>query len=352
MKMKTLSILSGAILFLILTVFSSAGCTQKQQSAAPGKGKVTITDSLGRSVEVPCPPQRIVSANSDVSEVICALGAADKIVGVADTADFPPRVKDKVKVGQAFTPSVEKILELKPDVVFGYGKFLKSELAQQIEAAGIPLVYLDCYKLGTMSKDVKTLGTILGREKEAGEYVALFEKYLKQVTDRTKDLKPEEKTPVYLEGYTDYSSNAAGSGGAEMIELAGGMNIAATEAVPYPKVSPEWVVGKDPWVVIKAASSNVASGYGASGEDMKKLREQIMSRTGWQQIKAVKDGRVYVISSDIYTGPRAPVGVAYFAKWLYPQLFADLDPGAMHREFLSRFHGLEAEGTWVYPGGH
>jgi len=118
----------GSVIFLslILIVLISAGCTQKQQAAAPGKGKVTITDSQGRPVEVPCPPQRIVSVNSDVSEVICALGAADKIVGVADTAEFPPQLKDKAKVGQAFTPSVEKILELKPDLVFGNGKFLKS----------------------------------------------------------------------------------------------------------------------------------------------------------------------------------------------------------------------------------
>lgn len=352
MKIKSLPILTGTIIFLIITVLAAAGCTQKQQTAAPAKGKITITDSMGRSVEVPCPPERIISVNSDVTEVICALGAGEKIVGVADTADFPPKVKDMPKVGEAFTPSVEKILELKPDLIFGYGSFLKSELAQQIETAGIPLVYLDCYKLGTMGQDVKALGTILGREKKAGEYVALFEKYLKQITDRTKDLKPEEKIPVYLEGYTDYSSNAAGSGGADLIELAGGRNIAASETVPYPKVSPEWVVGKNPGVIIKAASSKVASGCGASGEDMKKLREQIMSRTGWQQIKAVKDGRVYVISSEIYTGPRAPVGVAYFAKWLYPRIFADLDPGAMHKEFLSRFHGLEDNGVWVCPDEH
>ena len=66
----------------------------------------------------------------------------------------------------------------------------------------------------------------------------------------------------------------------------------------------------------------------------------------------LKDGQVYVVSIEIYTGPRAPVGVLYFAKWLYPQLFADLDPEAVHREFLSRFHGLEAKGAWVYPGEH
>ncbi|SMB91224.1 iron complex transport system substrate-binding protein [Thermanaeromonas toyohensis ToBE] len=345
--MKTRRIL-GLAIGLVLILSTLTGCVQKQ-TAQPAKGKITITDSLGRQVEVPCPPQRIVSVNSDVSEVICALGAQDKIVGVADTADFPPLIKDKAKVGQAFTPSVEKILELKPDIVFGYGKFLKSELAQKIEAAGIPLVYLDCYKVKTMAQDIKTLGQILGREKEAAEYVALFENSLKQVTERVKDLKPEEKVPVYLEGYTDYSANGPGSGGAEMLELVGGKNIAAHESVPYPTVSPEWVVSKNPQVIIKAASSRVKHGYGAPEEGMKKMREQIISRPGWQQIRAVKEGRVYVISSEIYTGPRASVGIAYFAKWLYPKLFADLDPEAIHKEFLSRFHGLELKGTWVYP---
>ena len=338
----------AVLLSLVLVVLLTAGCASNQKAAIPAE-KIAIMDSLGRTVEVPSPPQRIVSVNSDVSEVICALGAADKIVGVSDTADFPPLLKDKAKVGQAFTPSVEKILELKPDVVFGYGKFLKSELAQKIEAAGIPLVYLDCYKPATMGQDVRTLGKILGKEKEAEEYAAFFEKYLTQIKERTKNLKPEEKVRVYLEGYTDYSTVAAGSGGAEMLALAGGVNIAEGEKTSYPKVTPEWVVAQNPQVIIKAASSQVSHGYGATDEGMKKLREQIMSRPGWQQIRAVKEGRVYVISSEIYTGPRAPVGVAYFAKWLYPKLFADLDPEAMHRELLSRFHGLEATGTWVYP---
>lgn len=348
--MKTRRIL-GLAIGLVLVLSTLTGCVHKQ-TAQPAKGKITITDSLGRQVEVPCPPQRIVSVNSDVSEVICALGAQDKIVGVADTADFPPLIKDKAKVGQAFTPSVEKILELKPDIVFGYGKFLKSELAQKIEAAGIPLVYLDCYKVKTMAQDIRTLGKILGREREAEEYIALFEKSLKQVTERVKDLKPEEKVPVYLEGYTDYSTNGPGSGGAEMLELVGGKNIAANEPIPYPTVSAEWVVSRNPEVIIKAASSRVKHGYGAPEEGMKKMREQIISRPGWQQIRAVKEDRVYVISSEIYTGPRAAVGIAYFAKWLYPKLFTGLNPEAIHKEFLRRFHGLELKGAWVYPTTH
>jgi iron complex transport system substrate-binding protein len=63
------------------------------------------------------------------------------------------------------------------------------------------------------------------------------------------------------------------------------------------------------------------------------------------QIRAVKNRRIYVISSEIYTGPRALVGVLCFARWLHPQLFAKLNPEAVHKEFFSRFHGLEAEGA-------
>ncbi len=310
---------------------------------------ITITDSMGRQVQVPSPPRRIVVINSDVAEVISALGAADRVVGVSDTTEFPPLLKDKPKVGKAFTPSVERIVELRPDVVFGYGKFLKPELAQQIEAAGIPLVYLDGYKANTLGQDVLTLGVILGKEKEAREYVDFFNRNMQMLQGRIAKLKPEDKPLVYLEGYSDYVTVAGGSGGAELLELAGARNIAAGEPVPFPKVSPEWVLSKNPQVIIKAAGSSIPSGYLNSDEAMRKKRDEIISRPGWKGIAAVKHNRTYLISSEIYTGPRAAIGIAYFAKWLHPQLFADLDPESMHREYLQKFHGLKPEGAWVYP---
>jgi iron complex transport system substrate-binding protein len=314
---------------------------------------ITITDSKGRQVKVPSSPKRIVVTNSDVAEVISALGAADRIVGASDTCMEDPmlsqKLKNAVSVGKWSRPSVEKIVELKPDVVFAYAGFLKN--AGQVEAAGIPLVCLDCYKIETLAKDIKTLGQILNKEKEAAEYVNCMEKYLNIIESRVKSLKTNQKPLVYLESYSDYKSVSVGSGGHQMLVMAGGTNIAGGEPVAFPQVSPEWVLSKNPQVIIKAVSSKVASGYGETGEAMKKKREEIMSRPGWKGISAVKNGRVYIISSDVYTGPRAVVGIAYFAKWLHPQLFADLDPAAIHNEILTRFHGLKPEGAWVYPAG-
>lgn len=312
---------------------------------------ITITDSKGRQVKVLAPPKRIVVTNSDVAEVISALGMADRIVGASDTCLEDPmlsqKLKNAVSIGTWSQPSAEKIVELKPDMVFAYASFLKN--AGQIEATGIPLVCLDCYKIETLARDIKTLGQILSKEKEAAAYVNCIQKYLNIIESRVKSLKTSQKPLVYQESYSDYKSVSVGSGGHQMLEMAGGTNICGGEPVAFPQVSPEWVLSKNPQVIIKAVSSSVASGYGETGEAMKEKRDEIMSRPGWKGISAVKNGRVYIISSDIYTGPRAVVGIACFAKWIHPQLFADLDPAAIHNEILTGFHGLKPKGAWVYP---
>ncbi|MFZ5651033.1 MAG: helical backbone metal receptor [Bacillota bacterium] len=318
-------------------------------SAAEPAKRISIKDSHGRTVRVPNPPQRIVSLNSDVTELIYAFGEEKRIVGVTDTADFPPPVKDKAKVGGAFTPSVEMILALKPDVVFGYGSFLKPEIVAQLERSGIPVVFLDCYKLPTMAQDIRTLGTILNRQKEAAEYIACFDHYQNLFKEQAEKIPLNKRPRVYLEGYTDYSGTGPGSGGAGMLDILGARNICTALRAPYPKVSPEWVVAQKPQVIIKACASSIPSGYDEGPEAMAKKRAEIKSRPGWQKMTAVQEERLYLLSSEIYTGPRMIVGIAYFAKWLYPELFPDIDPEAIHKEMLAKFHGIELKGAYAYP---
>ncbi|MDP3044316.1 MAG: copper amine oxidase, partial [Bacillota bacterium] len=84
-------------------------------------------------------------------------------------------------------------------------------------------------------------------------------------------------------------------------------------------------------------------------EAMAKKRAEMKSRPGWQKMTAVQEERIYLLSSEIYTGPRMIVGIASFARWLYPELFRDIDPGAIHKEMLAKFHGIELKGAYAYP---
>ncbi len=298
--------------------------------------------------------RRIVVLNSDAAEVICALGAEDKVVGITESiaqSGFFKRLKGKPSVGRWNNPNYEKIAEVEPEVLIAYGRHPGPELEEKLEPIGIKVVRMDYYKIASLCSEVKTLGIMLGKEKEAEEFVNFYQRYLKLVEERVKQLESEERVRVYVESYSDFTSVAPGSGGHQMCITAGGTNIAAEEPVPYPKISPEWVLEKNPQVIVKAITSSVApSGYGTKDSTpLERLREEIMSRPGWAEIDAVRNGRVYLISADIWAGPQAIVGVAYMAKWFYPRLFKDLNPESIHREYLERFFGLECKGRFVYP---
>ncbi|MBE3586461.1 MAG: ABC transporter substrate-binding protein [Thermoanaerobacter sp.] len=335
----------------LIAVVALLGVTGNREAVA--QKRITIKDSMGRTVRVPCPPQRIVEVNGDVAELICAFGDAGKIVGASsytlEDKMLRPKLKKAKDVGKSFTPSVEKIISLKPDIVFGYGNFLKPEVVAQLQRAGIPVVFLDCYKLKTMAQDIRTLGTILNRRKEAEAYIAYIEKYRKLFAERTNKIPLNKRPVVYLEQYTDYTLSGPGSGGAELLDGIGARNIGAGLRAPYPKISSEWLVARNPQVIIKACSTSVPSGYGENADAMKKKRTEMMRRPGWNKITAVRQGKVYMLSSEIFTGPRAIVGMAYMAKWLYPQLFRDVNPEAIHKEMLKKFLGIELKGAYVYP---
>lgn len=334
-----------------ITLGSATPATPGPSAAAPApvSKTISITDSYNNTVLVPSPPKRIVVCNGNAAEAISALGAADLIVGRSTTTAFPPSLQAKPSVGSWFTPSAEKIISLKPDIFFGYGKYTDKGIVAKLENSGIPVVMLDCYFLNTMAQDMTTLGKILGKEKEAADFNAFYTKYLNLAVDRTKDIPESSKLRLYVDYYTDYGTVSKGSASEDLLIAAGARNLADNLGVPFPKISSEWVIAQNPQVIFKICGTSVANGYGQSTNAMKRKHQEIMQRPGWSRIDAVKNGRIMVIANEIFTNVRAPVGILYMAKYLYPDLFEDVDPDAIHREWLSKFYGLPPDGAWIYP---
>lgn len=347
MRLLTRIVLASAFMFFI--------CYPSIGLAGEPKRMITITDAFKNKANILIPAERIVVINSDAAEILCALGVEEKIVGVSDhiagvCSNLHSELKGKPMVGSPQSPSIEKIIELRPDIVIYYDMWLKEEaLELKLAPLGIPVARIPCYRVDSIERDVRILGKIVGKEKESEEYVKFFQKYLNEVTKRLKCLK--RKIRVYAEGYGNYCSVSEGSGADGILRTAGVDNIATGQPVPFPKISPEWVVEKNPEVIIKAASSGwVKTGYGISDVDaVAAFRDVLMNRPVWNQIEAVKKGKVYLVSYEIWSGPRAPIGILYIAKWCYPERFEDIDPQMIHRQWLMKWHKKKLKGIYVYP---
>ena len=138
-----------------------------------------------------------------------------------------------------------------------------------------------------------------------------------------------------------------------MCTMAGGRNIAAGTDLfgNYVEVDKEWVVKQNPDIIIKSDWWN--SGYTVDDiSGIKAVWEEVMSRPELANVNAVKEGKVYVYGAFTSTA-QLIVGAAYFAKWIQPDLFEDLDPKEIHQEYLDKFFGdadfdLDEHGVFVY----
>jgi iron complex transport system substrate-binding protein len=322
-----------------------------------------VTDSLGNEVIIYSPVNKIIAINSNAVELLRSIRSADRIIAVDDSVKsdhlFFPEMSDLPSIGTGRAPDSEKILELRPDLVIisatwdrTYGDDLQKTLNSTDK--NITVVRLDCYRLETYENETVKLAYLLEKENESKEFMEFFNKCLKGVTDKTSSV-PQDKMPrVYL-GYGDFPTFGGygkSAGAASRLEMAGGYNIFGDEIEKdYADVDPEKIVEKNPDIILRQVKEG---GYETDDTSrMKALWEKTMNVTGWEKINAVKDKKVYMMASKLQN-TRYFIGLLYTAKIVSPELFKDLDPQALHQEYLTKFQNLsidlEKQGVFIYPG--
>ena len=243
------------------------------------------------------------------------------------------------------------------------GETTVDDAADALKSAGIPVLRFWC---GVYDRDVireiRMLGFIFNKRERAEEFIQWREEFMNLIRERVEKISEEDKPKVYFE--TQWSAYYTGGEYITNIEFCGGKTI-FPEVTESTQVDPEAVVERNPDVIIKVAAP-YATGPGVTGYDLnadditkiKEVRDEIMNRPELKNVNAVKNGRVYVISSYIVgygpaSGGRAFLQKVYMAKWLHSNLFEDLDPKTIHQEYLTRFQGLDIDldekGVFVYP---
>ena len=339
-----------------------------------GKEKeITFVDGADRTLTVRKPIKRIVVFRPYILETMRSLMLEkDKIVGVDKkgnqkwtTLPFP-EFSECPDVGSLFAPNYEAVLELHPDAVFIVATFNPSkmeEVQNKLESLdpNIKVIRFDCFKPLSYIDDVRKMGYILGKKEEADKFVEFYGGWLDTIKEGYKDIPLDERPKVYFGSTSNlYKTGGKGSGYHEKVEMAGGNNI-FSDLSGYPKVDPEAVVKRNPEIIVKAEH---VSGCGYATNDvsaMSMVRDDIMGRPELAKVIAVKNEYVYIICNEILGGAQHFIGIAYMAKWFHPELFTDMDPKAIHQEYLTEFQGLDYDldkrGVFVYhpeehPDGH
>jgi iron complex transport system substrate-binding protein len=334
--------------------------------------ELTFIDSAGTNVSVHLPIERIATTWRGQIEMLRILAIeSDKIVGVDSQTllnkNLFPEYQDRPTLGTVWEPDTEKILSLDPDIIFlislsGFqGSSDVSDAASQFDSLEIPVVRFWCGAANgyaTIEEEIRILGYIFDKRDDADEFIEWREDILNSIKERIESIPEEEKPTVYYEtGSTTKNYTISFWEDYPYVSLAGGRNIFTN--ISSGSVDPEMVVQESPDIIIKETQKG---GYDICAEEIDELRqvqEGILKRPELLNTDAVKDDDVYVISQ--YIVPWGPASgcrgsflqVVYMAKWFHPELFEDLDPQAIHQEYLTRFQGLDYDldehGAFVYP---
>jgi iron complex transport system substrate-binding protein len=272
-----------------------------------------MVDDLGRSVNIEKVPQRIISLAPSNTEILFALGLGDRVVGVTEQCNYPPEVSEKKSVGGFSTPDIEKIIALQPDLILA-GSIHAKEVIPALEERGLTVFALEPENLNGILADIRVVGEITGREKEASELVTQMESRIKAVTDKTQSLKPEERPKVfYITWHEPLWSVGSGTIIHELIEKAGGENI-FQDIAGHKVVDLERVILRNPEVIIACTGHGEAEG---------KPFEWAKSESRLGVIEARKSNSIYQVDADLVSrpGPRVVDALEWFGCFIHPEYF-------------------------------
>lgn len=192
-------------------------------------------------------PERIVSLDGSLTEIIAELGFEKNIVGVDVTSTYPASVNALPKASHNRSVNAEAVIAMKPTVIFSLEKGIKPEIAQQFGSAGIPVIVLKKeYDIQGTKNLIKQVADTLGKSDQVEPLCRQIDTDMSAV--KTYDTKPKVLF-VYARGVGTMSVGGKKTAPDKMIELAGGVN-AASEVEDFKPFTPEALVQENPDVIL------------------------------------------------------------------------------------------------------
>jgi iron complex transport system substrate-binding protein len=279
-------------------------------------------------------PERIVSLSPSSTEILFAVGAGPKVVGVTDYCNYPHDLKVRIeaneltRIGGYWNPSIETIVALKPDLVLASTAKctvktneckvkcerrceVTAQVAAQLRRVGLKVLTLGPHNMNSVLDNILLVGKASGNAAEASNLLEKLRQRIETVVKKSKAAAHRSK--VYFEVWNDpYMSVSSGTWIGDIINLAGGANIFGDAVSEWPIISPEDIIQRNPDIIVFPVIPGVPRFWG-SFEDVKK-------RLGWKSVNAVRSGNLYEVPRDFISrpGPRLVDALEMLEKIIHP----------------------------------
>lgn len=272
--------------FFIFILLISACSEIKNQEPVNG---IAVIDDIGNRVLIDSIPQRVISLAANLTEIIFDLDAGDKLVGNTLYCNYPPAARNVEKVGDLLTVDFEKVLSLKPDLIFITVEGNRKETFDKFKSLGLKVFVSNPRNYKGIKKSYLDIAKILGREKYALKKIERWDRLLDSI--RIKSSETQSKTamvtvelkPLMLAGKNTFLN--------EYLEICGLKNIADNPAINYPVFNREEILIRNPDFIIILSDGKLRT------EDLLELYPE------WKDLKAIQNGNVIFVNRDLYSRP-------------------------------------------------
>jgi iron complex transport system substrate-binding protein len=290
---------------LIFTASCSPRINQNSPSILTSR---EVTDEAGRHVRLAVHIDRIVSLAPNLTEIVYAVGAGDRLVGRTKYCDYPAEVKSVAEIGDTMTPSIERIIALKPQLVLVSTASQLEAFTTQLDQQKIAVYVTDPHSLDEVFRSIQTLGELLGTHERAEKLVAELRRRSDAVAAAVKSSKPIKvfyqvsDEPLYTIGRESYLT--------DLVRRSGGASVTADVPTSFPRFSAEAALAARPEAIILPTGGSMGS---ANSSVAAALRNS----------PAVLNNRVYQLNEDHLSrpGPRLVDGLEEMARVLHPEVF-------------------------------
>jgi len=297
-----------ALIAVLVLVSLIPACSRRSGEPTLQTQTREVTDEAGRRVRLPEKIDRIVSLAPNLTEIVFAVGAGDRLVGRTRYCDYPAEAKRAAEVGDTLTPSVERIIALKPQVVLVSTASQLETFTKQVDAQNISVYVTNPQSLEDIFRSIQTLGDLFGEHERAAGVVSTLRKRSEAVTAATSQVKPARVfyqvsgEPLYTIGRDAYLT--------DLIRRAGGVSVTADVPGAFPRFSDEAALASRPEAIILPSGGSMGSANSTVAAPLKNS-------------PAVLNNRVYKINDDHLSrpGPRLADGLEEMARALHPEAF-------------------------------